>query len=590
MRKVENMKIIATLFFSVTSALTSAPAFSLPHNYDLPHNCVDTVTLTTVQQSKKVELEGRAIPMIKQLMKEGGVMSALFAVSHAGRKLSDCAVGYADYDSAERLAKKLPVLPLQASAYARGASHAKPITVAAVKRCVETGLCDYNENLMTASGVRPWGDTVQPWHSICTVKHAVESVTTGCDIPTGIAYTDPYVSELTGYSLPLSFANRLSWDTSLNYAREQPTSNLAYMLLGAMIERKTGRSYYDWVHENVLAKAGISRESLVESLGTLQLKNSQGVVVDGREPGEMSYDGRALDDTPDYRISYYDNKTIARNPDAALIENLHAAAGWTGTTDAWLRFATNYADDGTYAPMRNGPYGAIVSSAEFFGTSNIMHRTPNGNYSFVINFSRYSQVADRNIISTAAWLRLRAILDSMNLTSFTYDLWDMGTVASELVRSYKYEKSGVLRYFAASPAAITVLDNAIATIPDFGFTRTSDSWKMWKVGTPGTVPVCRYFYPPASTHFWGKYGDCKLVQMLFPNQENYIDSFHFEEMTLAAKPVNAAGTCDAPTVPLYRGFRSVLGAQNHQYATVTSGISSAAGYALEGIAFCVMPT
>lgn len=113
---------------------------------------------------------------------------------------------------------------------------------------------------------------------------------------------------------------------------------------------------------------------------------------------------------------------------------------------------------------------------------------------------------------------------------------------------------------------------------------------MWKVGTPGTVPVCRYFYPPASTHFWGKYEDCKLVQMLFPNQENYIDTFHFEEMTLAAKLVNASGRCDAPTVPLYRGFRSVNGAQNHQYVVSgSSSINTAAGYALEGIAFCVMP-
>ena len=580
------MKILVGLVFASATSV----AFALPHNYELPHSCIDTGVLTSFQQSKKAELEGRALPMIKQLMKEGGQMAGLFAISYKGRELSNCAVGYADYDSAERLAKGLPVLPLQANAAGRGASLAKPITRAAVKKCVELGLCDYNENLMTASGVKTWNGAVQPWHSQCTVKHAVLPVTTGCDIPTGIEGTDPDVAAITGYSLPLSFANRLRYDTSSNTQRQQLTSNLAYMLLGAMIEKKTGRNYYDWVRENITDKAGISRESLVESLGTLQLKNAQGVVVDGREPGEMSYDGRDVQNIADYRTSYYDGKTIVRNPDAFRPENLQAAAGWTGTTDAWLRFASNYSDDGTYAPMKNGVYGLIVANGEFFGTSTIMYRTPNGNYAFVLNFNRYSNVADGNLISTAAWLKMRAILDSTDLSSYTYDLWDVGTVASEVVRSYKYEKAGVFRYFAASPEATKTLDSAIATIPDFGFARTGESWKMWKVGTPGTVPVCRYFYPQASTHFWGKYEDCKLVQMLWPNQENYIDSFHFEEMTLAAKLVNpTTKTCDAPTVPLYRGFRSVLGAQNHQYVTSLNGIDTAKGYVPEGIAFCVMP-
>ena len=176
------MKILVGLVFASATSV----AFALPHNYDLPHSCIDTGNLTSFQQSKKAELEGRALPMIKQLMKEGGQMAGLFAISYKGRELSNCAVGYADYDSAERLAKGLPVLPLQANAAGRGASLAKPITRAAVKKCVELGLCDYNENLMTASGVKTWNGAVQPWHSQCTVRHAVEPVTTGCNIPLGM--------------------------------------------------------------------------------------------------------------------------------------------------------------------------------------------------------------------------------------------------------------------------------------------------------------------------------------------------------------------------------------------------------------------
>ena len=584
-----NMKTVLQIIVTTLLLTSSGFASALPHNYNLPHSCVDVPTLTADQQSKKTAVESRALPMMKQLMKEGGQMAGLFAIAYKGRSLSNCAVGYADYDSAERLAKGLPVLPLQANAAARGASLAKPITRAAVKKCVELGLCNYNENLMAASGVKPWKDTVQPWHSQCTVKHAVEPVTTGCAISDGFKWNDPDIATLTGWSLPLSFADGLSYDASIDAPRVQVTSNLAYALLGAMIEKKTGRNYFDWVHENITDKAGISRESLVQSLGTLQLKNAQGSIVRGREPGEMSYDGRAENDVPDNRVSNYDGKTIARNPDAGPIENLQAAAGWTGTADAWLKFASNYSDDGTYAPMKTGAYGYITANGEFFGTSSIMHRTPNGDYAFVINFNRYSNVADRNVVSTAAWLRMRAILDSTDLSSYTYDLWDTGSAASEVVRSYKYEKGGVLRYFAADPAAVTLLDGYVASVSDFGFTRTTESWKMWRLGTPGTVPVCRYFYPPASTHFWGKYSDCKLVQMLFPNKENYIDTFHFESMMLAAKLPNASGACDAPTIPLYRGFRSVASAQNHQYITNISNLNAAAGYAGEGVAFCVMP-
>ena len=331
------VKMIISLLLVFATTVVSA----LPHNYDLPHSCIDTAALTTFQQSKKAELEGRVLPMIKQLMKEGGQMAGLFAISYKGRELSNCAIGYADYDPAYRLAKGLPVLPLQANAAGRGASLAKPITRAAVKKCVELGLCDYNENLMSASGVKTWNGAVQPWHSQCTVKHAVEPVTTGCSIPLGIEGTDPQVSTVTGFPLPLSFANRLRYDTASNTQRTQPTSNLAYMLLGAIIEKKTGRNYYDWVRENITDKAGISRESLVESLGTLQLKNAQGLAVDGREPGEMSYDARnSSDDSISFGTSYYDNKSVVRNPEGGTVENFHAAAGWTGTTDAWLRFVS----------------------------------------------------------------------------------------------------------------------------------------------------------------------------------------------------------------------------------------------------------
>ena len=121
------MKTVSKIITTTLLLTLSGLAYALPHNYDLPHNCLDVSTLTADQQSKKAALESRALPMMKQLMKEGGQMAGLFAISYKGRLLSNCAVGYADYDSAERLAKGLPVLPLQATAAARGASLAKPM-------------------------------------------------------------------------------------------------------------------------------------------------------------------------------------------------------------------------------------------------------------------------------------------------------------------------------------------------------------------------------------------------------------------------------------------------------------------------------
>ena len=56
-----NMKTVLQIIVTTLLLTSSGFASALPHNYDLPHNCVDVSTLTADQQSKKTAVESRAL-------------------------------------------------------------------------------------------------------------------------------------------------------------------------------------------------------------------------------------------------------------------------------------------------------------------------------------------------------------------------------------------------------------------------------------------------------------------------------------------------------------------------------------------------
>ena len=238
-------------------------------------------------------------------------------------------------------------------------------------------------------------------------------------------------------------------------------------------------------------------------------------------------------------------------------------------------------------PFNTNPaFAGEVQQGENTGTSSILVQSVAG-WVVYANLNRFAFFPGNEAPSGVTLNRVFKVLAQLNGSDYTYDLAKVSPVATEGVRSYQYNKTGTLRYFMADPAAVATLDAAIASIPDSGFTRVGASWRMWQVGASGTVPIYRYFCPQWSTHFYGTYSDAKTIQMIYPNADGYSDTCHFEALKLAAMPLNAAGDCNAPLVPLYRAFRSVAGAPNHHYSINPNDFNVAVGYVSEGRAFCV---
>ncbi len=114
-------------------------------------------------------------------------------------------------------------------------------------------------------------------------------------------------------------------------------------------------------------------------------------------------------------------------------------------------------------------------------------------------------------------------------------------------------------FMSASPTDIAALDAGLFS----GWQRTGYTFNAYLTPAPGFGPVCRFYIPPAwgDSHFYSALqSDCAIVPVTWP---------YFELESSAAFYVavpDAAGTCPANTVPVYRVWNQ-LPATNHRYMT-----------------------
>ena len=437
---------------------------------------------------------------------------------------------------------------------------------------------------MTLSGIVPWNKTVQPWHSQCKISDLIQIPVTSCDIPFGLTIEDKAISVSTGWLLPISFDQRLSFDTSTNTPRlagGENISNLAYMVLGKIIEKITGLNYYEAVRRDILRLIGVSDVDMVEALGSAQLKDSGGVVMRGNGPGEVWPDSRQDDDSLDIRKSEYDGRTLVRGAHAARLENFQATGAWVGTTKARLTIGMYYNVNGV--PFNTNPaFVGEVQNGEFTGTSSILKQSATS-WAVYANFNRYENLSDGPPAYAASSRITNTILTNLNGASFTYDLAKVSSAATQQVCTYRnvYSK-GVSRYFPADPVAIQLFD----ANPSYGWTRTGDCWNMWSVGAVGTQALWRYYCPSCISHVFVTTDDATTLQMTYPNAEGYNWAVRFDAKTLATKPLNATGGCDVGTIPIYRLFRSTN--PNHLFTSRAEWNQKPpdADYKSEGAVFC----
>lgn len=162
--------------------------------------------------------------------------------------------------------------------------------------------------------------------------------------------------------------------------------------------------------------------------------------------------------------------------------------------------------------------------------------------------------------------------------------------ASEITEAIEFYHAGLDHYvMTAEPGEINDLD----TGRHVGWVRTGYRFSVVKAGStyPGSVPMCRFYSPSVSTHFYtAKAEECEAVKVKFA------DFWQFEsgEVFRAFLVNPQTGACPADTVYTHRLFNKRAD-PNHRYTTQLSVFAYMVGkgYQPEGdgnpqlpVAFC----
>jgi CubicO group peptidase (beta-lactamase class C family) len=262
--------------------------------------------------------------VIEQLMEKWGIPGGSIAVSKDGRLVLAKAYGTADRE------RNLPVQP---ESLFRIASVSKTITAVAVLKLVEEGKLDLEAKAfkLLDNLKPPSGKAVDPRIYNITIRQLLQH-SAGWDgdksfdpmfSPTKAAVevgaTQPATSDtIVRYML----GQQLDFDPGSQYAY----SNFGYCVLGRIIEKVTGQSYYDYVMDNILRPAGATSMRLGKSL-----ENER---YDG-EVRYYDYEGAPM------ALSVFPGSLIVPWPYGGFdIEAMDAHGGWIATATDLLRFVT----------------------------------------------------------------------------------------------------------------------------------------------------------------------------------------------------------------------------------------------------------
>jgi len=132
---------------------------------------------------------------------------------------------------------------------------------------------------------------------------------------------------------------------------------------------------------------------------------------------------------------------------------------------------------------------------------------------------------------------------------------------SNVIRAIEYYHAGFNHYFVTTiPNEITLLDNGTFK----GWARTGKAFNLFKLGTPGTLDVSRFFSTTLvstaiSTHFYT--ANAPETASLKANPR-----WTFEDAVFGVEPPVAA--CPAGTTALYRAYNNSMGGvPNHRFLT-----------------------
>jgi N-acyl-D-amino-acid deacylase len=268
--------------------------------------------------------------VIQQTITRWGLAGGALALSRDGRLVFSR--GYGLSDVAENR-------PFEPTSLCRIASDSKPITAVAILRLIEDGRLSLDDRAFRLlfrllPDLRPpTNASVDPRLDDITIQHLLQH-TGGWDSTKSFDPQYPpytfWAAGVLGVDAPPSaeqiirfmLAQPLDFAPGTRYAY----SNFGYNVLGRIIERRSGMSYGEYVHQEVLAPAGI----VSMRLGRTRLEE--------RAPGEVRY--VRLPDQPLVPSVFPGVGYVPFADGGYYLEALDARGGWIGTAEDQIRFAT----------------------------------------------------------------------------------------------------------------------------------------------------------------------------------------------------------------------------------------------------------
>ncbi len=189
-------------------------------------------------------------------MKKHSIPGGALAIVQDGKLIYAHGYGYADRD------KQTPALP---TSLFRLASVSKPFTAVAIMTLVENGKLDLDAKVVPLLGLKPFlkpDKTEDPRIHDITVRHLLEHAGGwDRDISGDIMFKHFQIAKDMGIASPPDHASLIRWGLGqpLDFepGKKYAYSNFGFCILGRVIEKISGRSYDDFVREQVLSKAGI---------------------------------------------------------------------------------------------------------------------------------------------------------------------------------------------------------------------------------------------------------------------------------------------------------------------------------------------
>jgi len=231
----------------------------------------------------------------------------------------------------------------------RLASVSKAFTCAAIQKLVVEKKLDLDEAVFPMLGITKKAlpsQTPSQWINDVTVRHCVQ-LEGGWD--SGLANFDAVFAmrkiardlKLSGHAAKMDIA-RYMYGEPLQFepGTNQVYSNLGYVLLGLVVEKKSGKSFIDYLHQKVLGPIGVSDVFVGRTLRA------------DRRPKEVSYDD------PNLGLSAWDPWSEKKVPycyggEGWAIESMDTGGGLIATAPAVVAFIGKNAVWGLGGRMAN---------------------------------------------------------------------------------------------------------------------------------------------------------------------------------------------------------------------------------------------